>query len=860
MKKIFKYTTIFICIIFTILTIIPFLFKDKIKDNVISIINDNLNAKVNFKGIDFSILRNFPHASISITDISVVNKAPFEGDTLVYAGRIDAKMSIKEIFKSSDKPMNIEGFSIKKALINIIFDENGLSNYDIALKNEKKSDISEKPEDKSNLKLSIQKYELENVRISYTDKSSKTKLVLDKINHKGTGDFTNNILDLHTHTSAFTSLDINGVNYMKSVNFLLDAVLNLDLENYKFSFKENIAHINNLPLKFDGFMQLNGEEQEYDINFNTTSSSFANALGLIPSAYSGNMKNINTSGEFSLKGWVKGILSDNKIPQFNIEMLSNKASVKYPNLPKSIQNISIDAKIINSTGEIKDTYLNLDKLSFKIDNDVFKIKAKAKDLTENILINANIDGIMNLANLSNAYPISLDQKLTGTIRINTELNMDMKSIEQKKYENIKAKGLLNLSNFTYETEELSKPLEISVMNLKFNPSHVDLDKFRADIGDSDLELHGILDNFYGFLFKKQVLKGEFDLKSNNIRISDLLTENSESNQEKTNNTDEIKAEKKANIPDFLDCTININAKKVIYDNLNLENVSGKLTIKDKTLDIENLKTDIFEGNIKVNGNVSTKPQKPTFNVNLDLKRIDIYQSFTQLKMLGKIAPIAGTVAGKISSKIKVSGNLHDEDLTPDLSSISGNLFGELSDTKVDKSKSKLLSNLDNNLDFIDLDKLNLDELKADLSFENGKVYIKPMDINYQDINIKLSGSHGFDEIINYNTTLNVPAKYFGRDIEKLFAIADENEINKTIIPISAKITGNFSSPIIQTDINKVLENLYKQLINKKKNDFLENIIEKNKPNESEGKKHENPVNEIKDLAKDALNNIFSRKK
>jgi len=860
MKTLLKYTIIFIGILFTTLIITPFFFKDRIKDSVISTINNNIEAKINFDNINFSFIKDFPHASISITNLSVITKSPFEGDTLIYANSITAKMAITEIFKSSDRPINIQEFSIKNALANIIFNEKGISNYDISIKNTKNDEnTSNKVSKNNNLALSIQKYRLENVRLTYTDKSTKTKLVLDKINHIGKGDFTSNFLDLDTHTSVIATIDFNGINYTNSTNLLLDAILSLDLERNKLSFKENIAHVNNIPLKFDGFIQLNDKGQQYDIKFSTPTSSFDSAMKLIPSAFV-NTKDVKTTGNFSLNGWINGIFSENKIPLFNIEMFSDKASIKYSELPKTIENISIDTKIINQTGEIKDTYLDINKFSFKIDNDIFNIKAKISDITKNIRVNANVDGIINLANLSNAYPLNLEQKLSGIIKTNIDIILDINSLKQKKYENINTKGALNLTNFTYKSEEFSKPFTISQMDLKFNPSYVQMNKLNAKIGDSDLQVRGNLDNFYGFLFKKQVLKGEFDLKSDIIKISDLLTTN-KSNKNISDRVNTISVTEKAKIPSFLNCKININIKKLIYDDLNLENVLGNITIKNETLRIHNLKTNIFEGNIGINGNISTKLDKPTFDINLNLENLDISQSFSQLRMLEKIAPISNAVTGKINSKIKVSGNLHDKELTPEISSIKGSLLGELHNTKIDRTKSKLLSNLDNSLNLINLDNINLDKLKVDLTFENEKVNIKPMYINYQDISIKLSGSHSFDESMDYNAIFNVPAKYFSNNIEDFFT--NKNDIGEITVPISAKITGKFSSPKIQTDINQVLNNISKQILNKKKNNFIEKILKDTKLNNTKNHKENsenNTVNEITNLAKETLNNLFNRKK
>jgi hypothetical protein len=100
------------------------------------------------------------------------------------------------------------------------------------------------------------------------------------------------------------------------------------------------------------------------------------------------------------------LYSDTTVPKFNIDIASNNASVQY-NLPKSIQNIIIDSKIINETGVLNDTYINLDKLSFRIDQDIFNAKANIRNITKNAIVDAVLKGTVNLANVSKAYPIKL---------------------------------------------------------------------------------------------------------------------------------------------------------------------------------------------------------------------------------------------------------------------------------------------------------------------------------------------------------------------------------------------------------------------------------------------------------------------
>jgi uncharacterized protein involved in outer membrane biogenesis len=369
-KKILKITGIIILLLAISLFAIPYFFKDQIKAKITEAINEKVDAKVSFADADLSFFKSFPLANVSVDKLLIINKAPFEGDTLVSMGELNLKMSIKELLKGKDEPMNIEAISTENAVINILFNKDGVGNFDIALKNEEKTDEKSKP-----LSLKIKEYEIENLRFKYFDEGSKIKMILDSLNHSGTGDFAASKLDLVTKSTAKVSLFMDKINYMNQVPITLDAVLGIDLDKSKYTFKENKALINQLPLEFDGFIQLVENGQEYDLKFKTPTSSFQNFLGLIPSAYAGNLKDVKTTGDFTVAGFAKGIYSDKTVPKFNLAIASNNASFQYPNLPKSVQNIVIDTKIINETGLLNDTYVNLDKLSFKIDQDVFNAKA-----------------------------------------------------------------------------------------------------------------------------------------------------------------------------------------------------------------------------------------------------------------------------------------------------------------------------------------------------------------------------------------------------------------------------------------------------------------------------------------------------
>ena len=806
-----------------------------------------------------------PNANVTLEKLVVINKAPFQGDTLISLGELNLKMSIKELFKGKNEAIAIDGITSKNGLINIIFNKDGIGNYDIALKDEKTAADGKS----SPLSLKIQEYKIENFKFRYFDESSKIKMVIDSLNHEGTGDFTAQKLDLLTKSTAKVSLDMDKVNYMKNVALTLDAVLGIDLEKSKYTFKENKALINQLPLEFDGFIQMVEAGQEYDLKFKTPTSSFKNFLGVIPSAYAANLDNVKTTGDFTVVGFAKGLYSDTTVPKFNIDIVSNNASFKYPDLPKSVQNIVIDTRIINETGILNDTYVSLDNLSFKIDQDVFNAKANIRNITQNAIVDAALKGTINLANLSKAYPIKLDKPLSGILKADVTTKFDMQSVEKSQYQNINNAGTMSLSGFNY-VDENGKKMNISNALVQFNPSQVNLKELNATTGKSDISVTGILENFYGFIFKNQELKGNFNMNSKQLAVDDFMTAGEESK------TDSKKADA-MKIPAFLNCTLTAKATTVLYDNLTLKDVSGKLIVKDEKVTFENVKTAIFGGRIDMNGAVSTKGKTPVFNMDLKLNQVDIAQSFTQLDLLKKIAPIAGIINGKLNSSIKLNGNLDATELTPDLKTLTGDLLGQLLSTSVNSSNSTLLTALGSNIKFIDVNKINLNDLRAALTFKDGKVNVKPFDINYKDIKATIGGTHGFDQSMNYNLKFEVPTKYLGSEANALIAKLSPAEAEKVqSIPINALLVGNFTNPKITTDINSAVTKLTTQLVNQQKDRLvkqgtsaLTDLLNKNKklgdttktvlPATKEEVKTK-VKEEVKTKASDLLNGFFNKKK
>lgn len=78
-----------VLLILVLLFTVPVIFKGKIKEKVVSVINESVNARVSFGDYKLGFFKNFPNLTFSMNDFSVAGTGDFESDTLAAAKSIN---------------------------------------------------------------------------------------------------------------------------------------------------------------------------------------------------------------------------------------------------------------------------------------------------------------------------------------------------------------------------------------------------------------------------------------------------------------------------------------------------------------------------------------------------------------------------------------------------------------------------------------------------------------------------------------------------------------------------------------------------------------------------------------------------
>lgn len=864
---------------------IPFLLEGKIDEIVRRTLDGQLNAKVDYTDIDLSLIKSFPSASITIDNLEVLNKAPFEGDTLVLAKGLSAKISLLDLIKGIDKGVKIDKIILDKALVNIKVNKEGKANYNITKETNNANEASSKVDTTSNSFNINLNYDILESNIIYNDESSNLYAEFKNLNHSGKGDVSSDLVDLDTETVTNFTYKMGGISYANNMPIDLKALIEVDQKNKKYSFKENVAHINEIPLEFNGFVQLLDKGTDIELDFASKSASFKNLLASIPNTYKKDYREVTANGLFDLHGKVNGIVNENKVPLIDINLLTENASFKYPDLPKEVKNINMHIDVKNTTGNVDDTTVLIKDFKFKIDNDTFLASGKLWNLSKNLNADIKAKGTLDLAKIAEAYPMQMPKDLKGIIDADLSTQFDLKSMEQEKYNQIKSNGKIDLKFFEISDKSMPHPVKIDAAKVNFSTNEIVLETIELKTGQSDVSGKGKIENLLPFIFSTADLKGNFSFTSNRFIVQDFLSKSEETPKEIEKQDSGKKEENLVEglIPSFLDIKATFSANDVVYDKIALKNAKGQVTIKDSKAILKNVTSEIFGGRIGFGGAVDTSKKIPSFDMELDMSQLDLVSSFESFEMLQKMTPIASALTGIFSSKIKLGGNLKN-DLTPNLSSLKGLASATIVKAKVNPSKNKLLNAFDNKANFINLEKLNLDDITANFNFEDGKINVKPFNFNLnKDIGVNVQGGHTFDAGLQYNLGLDLPAKYLGSQASSLLSNLSGSDLNTTKVKIPVSLGGTFKDPKVGLNMKDAVSSLSRTIIEKQKSDLKEKAISKvnekiggkakdvlggllggkKSPENTDGVKDKQetkkPKEQVKDAAKNAIKGLFNRK-
>ncbi|HNW70893.1 MAG TPA: AsmA-like C-terminal region-containing protein [Bacteroidales bacterium] len=799
-KIIFKVLGIFIALIIVLAVILPFVFKKQIVEAVKTEINKSVNATVDFKDYHLTLFRNFPDFTLGLDKLTVAGVGDFKGDTLADVEKLRVSIGLFSVISGDQYKINKITLDEPKVHLKVL--KGGKANWDIAKPSA--DTTAKKPAEPSKFKLTIDKLSINDAFITYDDEDGNMHVKAINLNHTLKGNLTADFTSISTKTSIDTiSVSSGGITYLKKASLELKADIDADLKNSKYTFKDNEFRLNNLFLAFDGWVAMPKEDIDMDIKFKTLKTDFSNILSLVPAVYAKDFDKIETKGSLALDGFAKGTYNEKSIPSFAVNLLVENAMFKYPSLPKSVTNINLKVNVSNSNGKPDNTVIDVKKLHFEMGANKADIVMHVTTPVSDPNINGTVKANVNLGEVKDFYPLEKGDELSGKLLADVSLKGKLSSIEKEKYEDFQAKGQISVAGMKYKSKSIKQPVMINDLKLLFSPQFVDMPSCDLEIGRSDLRAKGRLDNLLSYIFKDELLKGRFESTSRLLDINEFM---SDETQAVAPTSEESSPMLVIEIPANIDFYLNSSFGRVLYDKMDMTNVSGIVTMANRKLTLQNLKMNVLDGTLAVSGSYSTQKPEPEIDLDLDASQFNIPKTFKTFVTVQKLAPIAEKCNGKVSAKVKLTSAL-DKTMTPIYSTLNGN--GSLKLNNVEVKGFEPINKIAEALKIDKFRQLKIDNTSIDITISGGKLYFKPHSFTFEKIKMTLSGWNSLDQTIGYDAVLEIPRELFGGAangvLNNLVSKANSKGLDikpgNTIV-VAAKIGGTYQKPTITTDIKK----------------------------------------------------------
>lgn len=803
MKKFAKILTTIVVVILAIALIVPFALRGKIADIVKKEANGMLTATLDFEELDISLLRHFPNASVELKGLTLVGtEEPFVGDTIVAARRISVVVNLLSLF--GDGGYEVTKVILADPALHAHKMADGAVNWDVMKPSEEEPAAEEKPSEEggSSFRLSVRDFRISGAVIRYEDDSTRMSFSTDPLSLRLRGDMSaeRTQLDLRLKTER-TNFVSGGIPLLSNAEAELVADIDADLKNMHFTFSKNTFRLNAIQVGLDGWVEMKDDAVAMDLKAGCDGVQFKDVLSLIPAFYTREFKNLTAGGELDLSLWARGEMRGSQLPAFELKTSVRNGSFQYASLPKAVTDINLEARIANPGGVMDRTEIDLSKFGLQMAGNSLAATFYATNLASDPTFRATADGKIDLGAVKEVYPLEKGIELEGVITADVQLSGRMSDIEKNRYESLGAKGTFVLEQLGLTLENLP-PIQIRRAAATITPAAMTLGEFGLTVGRSDLSANGQLSGYLGYLLRGEELSGRLYVKSELLDLNEIMAALPGSESDDAAAEEEVVEEvaeaadttaSALEIPRNLRLSLNTDLKKVLFQKMTIENITGEMSMADGTLSLDGLRLGIFGGKASASGSYSTAsdPKRPALKLKADFANASFQRTFEELEMVKQLVPIFEKTGGNYSLSLDLATAL-DAAMSPDLATL--NASGEIRSENINIQNIKAFEAMADALGNDKLRKIEAKDVKIRFEIRDGRVNTSPFDLKIGDVNVNLSGSTGLDQTIDYQAKVAIPG-------------------GGVLQNVAVNIGGTFTSPKITLGVKEAVQEAVTNVVN-----------------------------------------------
>lgn len=739
-RKWLKRLLIGFAIVFLLLLLLPALFEKAIGRRIVAEINNNISTELRIKDFSLSLIRSFPSVTLDLHNVTLTGT---DEQVMFNAAHLRFQFGLFSLFS---KKMDIQSVIAENGALLLKVSKSGKSNYNIlkTSENEAESDVA----------FVLKKAILEDITIGYTNlqEVQNIGLTINKSSFKGA--FSSKNFELTSSADLLSHGITLGQNTFLQNNTLhYNTAIKVDLEKKRYEIKQFELDIEKNIFDVTGTVQSGKNSNTFDIDFNGKKCNLSSLLKLLPNQYRTPLTNFESNGNISATASIKGVLSKSQNPAINAELNLKNGSLKSNKLSNPLENINFSASFSNGAerNASSTTFIVPDFQGFFGEQELnMKIGVKNLDLpfvdfylNGKIPVQAVHELIFEKSNEGSGFVTLKNLSVQGFLE-------DMKSL--KRISQVKMSGDIDAENMTMTFA--NGQLNIPSGNIQFDNNNIVIKQLGIEGLDNAIVLNGNVSNFLPVFLKDsthQNAKLDFNAKLNasKINIDKLLAATSSSKKVGSANKNNTGKSNEKPFYKYLSGTFQSDIQKFEYQRFRGEKFVGTLNFDDDNIGI-NGNVETMGGSMTLKGRIAMQ-QQPDLHATIAANQIDATKFFYQCENFGQSVLQDKNIKGKLNARIVIDGKWNDNG---DFSNKDLVAYAYLNIQNGELKNLKILEDFSNVVKIEDLHNIKFTNLENWFEIRDAWTYMPVMELRNNALNMSVSGSHSFNNDINYNVKVN----------------------------------------------------------------------------------------------------------
>lgn len=790
MNKYLKYSLVgigsLVGLVLLLAVSIPFLFENRIKSIFISSLNNHLATEVvvDENDIQLSILKTFPYASVSFKNIGIRESITGSDAFFLTASEISLAFNVRDIIR---KKYDVNQLIIRNAQLHLIEDAEGNVNYRFW-----------KPatgETQTEFNINLKKIIIENTEFTYLDEGDLIDLNLLIHKANATGNFSSESFSVKTKADVLSRhINVNKEAYLTAREVNLDCVLAVNTKSDTYTFSKSFVVIDKNKFGITGDFTID-KGTDYNLQFDGRNVNLEALMISMPASYANALKGLQSKGNLTFQANVEGKYSATSRPATNIRFDLQKGTLNHAQFNDKLTDVVFNGSYSNGSQHNRTTS------SVQLKN--FTAKYKGENISGNFqLLNFNnpeidfdLNGIVPAALIIPLLDTSITD-VTGQIQFeHLQFKGNMKALKQNGISQNPPSGKALISDvaFTYNNEPIKIPAaEIIVSNTEMQLHNFSITLPGADFM-GDLSLGNWL-SIIGSADISNIIPVSGKITSSKLDIKQLQTFFTTNTKKGTSPQSAI-AKNSTPLWMQLSGPVEVEIKELTYGTFILQNLSSTLRCSPSLLAARNISANTQNGTAQLS---ATFRLTPSGNYMLEtsgvLNSIDISEMFKQLNNFGQTTLTHENISGKATLLVENITIGFDRKYRV----IEQSIYA-LSDVKIEQGELKdykpLLS-LSNFVDINDLKHIRFQTLQNQIEIKDRTIFIPATFIQSSALDLYLSGTHTFDNRIDYQLKLSMADVMMNKFFK---SNKSENDYEKAEGGINVYLTmkGTVEKPVIE---------------------------------------------------------------